>query len=186
MNGFVLALVAAAILIPKPDLAPQPGGGSGGGGGDPMPVAPNQRSLESVDGSPDSPFRDVPPSFHVEGVVRSAAGVPLAGVTVKMFSNGVVAGSTTTETDGSFEIEGTPELKESTNTTIWFQSLDPERYLDASAVLSVGSVARQRNLVPTCVPRIQITGTSARVEVTMMSAEEWQKELEQSGCLSAS
>jgi hypothetical protein len=186
MNGFVFVLIAAAIFVPQPSAAPRPSGGSGGGGGDAAPIVPNQRSFDNVDGNTNSPLREVPPTFHIEGVVRSLAGAPLSGVTVKMFSSGLVAGSATTDSDGSFQIEGTPDLKESTNTTLWFQSADPERYLDSSAVLSVGKVARERGLVPSCVPRIKVLGTSAQVEVTMMSADEWQKELEKSGCLSSS
>lgn len=186
MNGFVFALVAAVLFVPQPSAAPRPSGGSGGGGGDGVPIITNQRTFENVDGSVNSPLRDVPPTFHIEGVVRSLEGVPISGVTVKMFSSGLVAGSARTESDGSFKIEGNPVLKESTNTTLWFQSQDPERYLDTSAVLSLGKVARERGLVPACIPRIKVLGASAQVEVTMMSADEWQKELEKSGCLSSS
>ena len=66
---------------------------------------------------------------------------------------------------------------------IWFQSPDPRRLLDSHVVLYAGDVARDRKLFPECVQRVNFVGSTASVQVTMLSEEERFAALEKSGCL---
>lgn len=183
MSGRSL-LLSAILLVAAAASAPA---GPGGAGDVPTPVNPGipqeRRVLEDVTGSPITPGREAPAGIQVDGRVVTGSGAPLAGVLVKVFSNGVVTATERTDSDGSFAVRANPAVGGNNTTVLWFESPDPERYLDSQAVLHEGTVARELGLFPPCVQKTEIAGSNAQIEVTMMTLDERKAALEQSRCL---
>jgi hypothetical protein len=116
-------------------------------------------------------------------VVSDVAGNALAGIVVKMFTNGVLKANAKTDVDGSFEIEANPMSGGNNTTDLWFQSPDPDQFLDTNVVLASGKVARERNLFPECTQKVDLLGNFVEVEVKMMTQEERKNALVETKCL---
>jgi hypothetical protein len=156
----------------------------GGGSSTPSPGIPQERRIQQeIGGSTLNPTRDAPAGFQIDGTVADGSGSAMGGVLVKLFNNGVVAASAQTAADGSFRIEANPLLGGNNTSVLWIQSPDPERLLDAQAVLSEGSAARQAKLFPRCVQRVDVVGNQATVAVRLMTPDEAKASVEQSKCL---
>jgi len=168
-----LALVAAFAFAPPAPAAPP---GTSGGPGAPPPVP--RRDPGAL------PQQGQPAGLQVGGHVLDQGGSPLPGVVVKMFANGSIINSTTSNPDGGFEIEGNPQLGGNNTAVLWFQVPGSE-LLPSSVILSLGSVAAERHLYSDCTPRIQFLGNAARVEVTMMTLAQRNRAVQTSGCLGA-
>lgn len=176
-------LIALALVGTVGAAGAKEGGGSGGGS-TPDPGMPQERRIQDdIGGSTLNPTRDAEPAFQIDGAVADGSGRPLADVIVKLFNNGLVSASAQTATDGSFRIQADPALGGNNSSVLWFQSPDPERLLDAQAVLSEGSAAREAGLFPRCVPRVNIVGSQATVAVRLMTEDEAKAAVEQSKCL---
>lgn len=182
MSGRFVVLSSIALLAAGGAIA-----APGSTGDVPSPNNPGipqeRRILEDVSGSQVVPGREAPASLQVDGRVSTASGAPLGDVLVKVFSNGVVTATARTEPDGAFSVRANPPAGGNNTTVLWFESPDPDRYLDTEAVLAEGTVARDQKLFPECVQRIEIMGNNARLEVTMRTLDERRKALEESRCL---
>lgn len=180
-TAFALAL--ASLLVPSvapaaPGDAP-PGGGSSGGSG-----VPELRRIErGAPGQTVSPERLPGDSIRLEGRVVDGSGSPVAKVAVKLFADGALVGSTTTSPDGLFVLAANPMQSGKGSAVMWFQSPDPEIYLDASVVLWAADSARQHGLFPPCTQFVQSTQGIATVEVTMRSLDERKTAVVASKCL---
>jgi hypothetical protein len=164
----------AALLAPVAEApAAPPGGGGGSPGGTPGPARTGRDNLAQ---------RDAAPAMVVGGNVVSRSGQPIGGVVVKMFANGVILNSTTTNPEGSFEIEGNPSVGGNNTTVLWFESPGSDR-VSSSVILSLGDIAREQRLFPGCTPRLDFLGSTARVEVTMLTVDERNAAIRESGCL---
>jgi len=156
------------------------------GGATPNPGIPQERRVQQdIGGSTLIPSRDVPAGFQIDGTVADGSGAALSGVVVKLFNNGVVKASAQTAADGSFQIEANPAIGGNNTSVLWFQSPEPERLLDAEAVLSEGSAARENRLFPRCVQRVEILGNQATVAVRLMTLDEAKAAVGRSKCLEA-
>jgi hypothetical protein len=156
----------------------------GGGSSTPNPGMPQERRIQrDITTDPINPTREAQPSFLINGMVKDGSGNAMGNVLVKLFSNGIVAASAQTAADGSFRIEANPAVGGRNTSVIWVQSPDPERLLDAEALLSEGSAAREAGLFPRCVQRVDVLGNQATVAVTLMTLEELKAAVQESKCL---
>lgn len=158
-------------------------GGSGGGTTPNPGITEERRVQQDIGGSTLNPTREAEPGFQIDGTVTDGSGSPLGAVLVKMFSNGMLRASAQTAVDGSFRIEANPLIGGENSTVLWFQSPDPERLLDAQAILSEGKVAREKKLFPPCAQRVDVLGNHATVAVRLMTQDEMKAAVEQSKCL---
>jgi hypothetical protein len=131
------------------------------------------------------PLQGQSAAFRVGGKVVDRGGVPLDGVVVKMFANGMLVRSTETDRDGTFEIESDPQSGANDTTTLWFESPD-KALLPTSAILALGSVAAERHLFSPCTPRIRFLGDIARVDVTLLTPAQRNEELDRLDCVGSS
>jgi len=149
----------------------------------PNPGTPQERRLDSdVMGSTSTPNRAVPQGVQIEGRVLTRGGSPIGGVVVKLFSNGVVSASAKSAADGAFRLEANPASGGDDTTVLWFESPSDD-LLDAHAVLHESRQAKERKLFPDCVQRVTVAGSTAQVEVVLMTEAERLDDLKKSGCL---
>jgi hypothetical protein len=167
--------VAGAMTLIASETAAAPGGGSGGGSGG-APSSPSIRDPAAL------PREGESPAFRVGGKVVDRGGAALDGVVVKMFANGMLVGTTETDRDGSFEVEGNPQSGANDTTTLWFESPD-EGLLPTGVILGLGSVAAERHLFSACTPRLRFLGDLARIDVTMLTLAQRNEELSRANCV---
>jgi hypothetical protein len=185
----ILSIAALTGLVLGPGaeaIAASSGGGTSGGG---VPTDPGanimvQEKRISEDTQIDhTGMRDPTAAFQISGRVYNGSGEPMAGILVKMFTNGTIAAHAKTDVDGAFSIEANPMTGGNNTTDLWFESPDPEAILDSNVVLATGKVARERGLIPSCTQKVDILGSFAEVEVIMMTPDQRKESLEQSQCL---
>jgi hypothetical protein len=167
------------VLVHSPALAAAPGGGGGGGGGAGVPPGSARRDPGAL------PLQGESAGLQVGGKVVDRAGQPIAGIVIKMFANGMIIASETTDPEGGFEIEGNPQLGGNNTTMLWFEDRGGE-LVPTGVILALGSVAEDRDLYPDCTKKIDFLGNAARIEVTMLTLDQRNADVQQSDCLGAS
>lgn len=172
----IVALLTGA-LVSAASAAPPGGGGGGGSGG--TGTAPPRHSRRDPGALPQ---QGESAGLQVGGRVVDADGQPLGGIVVKMFANGMIISSATTTPDGSFEIEGNPQIGGNNTTTLWFQG-QGDRFLPTGVILALGSVAAEKKLYPDCTRTVDFLGNTARIEVTMMTLDQRNAVIQESDCL---
>jgi hypothetical protein len=176
--SFGFALAALLPLALSPAFAADTGGGGAGGGAGGGSILPPPSGNPTRD--PGNLGRQAAlPGLDLEGKVVDAAGAPVGGVRVKMFASGIIAGSTRTASDGTFRLEANPMRGERITTDLWFESPDPDQYIDVNVVLS----AARNGLFPPCTTRITTRPEGSVIEVTMLSADQMQEQLKRTECL---
>jgi hypothetical protein len=178
----VLILGALTVL---PGTAPvrAAGGGPGSGGGDVGGPVMDPRRNQDVSGDVTVAQRSPTAAVQLEGRAVDAGGKPLGGIVVKVFANGVLVASTKTEGDGTFLLDAHPMREPKGSAVIWFQSPDPERYVDASVVLWASKAAEAGRLFPECTQLLKTVGGTGKIEVTMRSVDERKLAVIESRCL---
>ena len=167
----------AMIALSAGSAGAAPGGGSSGGSTDGTGPTRIGRTAEGA-----TPLQGRTPGMQVSGQVVDRGGRALDGVVVKMFANGMISGSTTTDPEGAFYIEGDPTIGGNNTTVLWFESPGTE-LLPANVILSLGDVARERGLYPDCTPRIDFLGSATQVEVVLLTLKERNESVRESECL---
>jgi hypothetical protein len=177
-----IALAAALLPAPAVPLLAAPGGGGGSpGGGD--GGATLRDSGSNVSGDVPAAQRAASAAVQVDGRVVDGAGRPLGGIAVKVFADGVLTGSATTAADGFFALVTNPMESGKGSAVVWFQSPDPEAYVDSWIVLWVSDSAKQSGLFPPCTERVAGSRGTREVEITLRSADERRKVVVESKCL---
>jgi len=175
-------LLLGALVFPGSVRAA--GGSSGAGGATPPPSSTENRRVQNdTTQEPIMAQRVLPASVQLEGHVHTLANEPLAGLRVRLFSNGVALETVTTDADGAFLITANPPAGENNTSDLWIESPDPEKYIDVNVLLAAGRVAREQRLYSACTPEVKVTASGAAVEVTMFSIDEKKNALVQSKCL---
>lgn len=174
--------IALGLMLAASWARAAPGGDSPpAGGGDTTP----RRIQADVSGDLATPQRGQMPAVDVEGRVVDASGRPLGGVLVKAFADGLISGSATSDTDGSFRLAATlVETSGKGSAVLWFDSPRDE-HLDALVVLWTGDAAKAAGVFPPCTQILPVHGgrTIGKVEVTMRTADERRKAVAASECL---
>jgi hypothetical protein len=175
--------IACIVFLGVSGALAAPGGGDAppGGSGEPTP-----RRLENdVSGDVGTGQRGQAPTLDIEGKVLDAAGRPIEGVLVKAFADGLLSGSAKSAVDGSFRLAASlVETSGKGSAVLWFQSPHTE-HLDGQVVLWTGAAAGAQGLFPPCTQIAPIDGgrMTGRVEVTLRTADERQKDVAVSDCL---
>ncbi|MBZ0266891.1 carboxypeptidase-like regulatory domain-containing protein [bacterium] len=180
----ILPVVCGTALVALPGLTAAASGGSGGGAvgnvgtpGEPRRVQNDASSVLSA------ALRVLPESVRIEGKVHDKAGAPLEGIRVRLFWNGMSLEAVRTDVDGSFLLSQNPPAGDDDTTDLWIESPDPDRYVDVNVILLAGKSARDNNIFSACTAKVDITGTGAMVDVTMLSPDERKEMVQQSRCL---
>ena len=177
---------ALAILTVAASPASEPvldGGGVGSASGGGTTGMQNERAIRDVGADMNRSVLEGAANYDISGLVTDEAGNPLGSIPVKLFVNGRLSSSALTAADGSFNVT-THEMEGAhTTTMLWFQSPDPEAMLDATAVLTRGTVVKEKGLVPPCTPELSFVGNTASIEVVMRNLDQTQAMFEESGCL---
>ncbi len=176
----IALLVGVFALVPLVAAAAPPSSG----GSTPTPSNPESRRIQrDIGGDATLAQRGMPPAYSISGRVVETSESPLAGVVIKLFANGILEDSITSDGDGSFSIETNPLTTGDGSWILWFESPDPEKFLDTDVVVQAGKVARERGLFPPCVAQVTTIGGNATVVVTMMTPDERREIVTGSNCL---
>ena len=173
--------ICSLLLGSYPALAAGGGSTSSGSPTGGSPTA-DPRPHDDISGSPIVAQRGASVNVQLEGRVVDAAGNPLPGIVVKTFANGVLAGSSKTQGDGTFTLAAHPMREAKGSAVVWFQTPDAQRYLDTFVVLWAGKTAQDRHLFPECTPILKSIGNAANLEVTMRSVAERREAVIASKC----
>lgn len=185
MQRFLVSVALAGLVLAPGSLPAAPAGGTTGSSGfaTPPSMGSQKQRIERSTQESLTGQRDPDAAFQIGGRVYDGNGVPLSGVLVKMFTNGTLAAHARTDVDGAFSIAANPMSGGNNTTDLWFESPDPAKYLDSNVLLACGEVAREKNLFPRCTQKVEILGSFAEVEVTMMTPDERKESLAQTECL---
>jgi len=115
------------------------------------------------------------------GTVLDVTDHPLAGVQVKLFVDGQIQGSATTEGDGFYEFKAPFNPYEDTTALLWYVSSD-RTLVPKLLVIRESKVSQENGLISKCVPRATLTpGRQFRVYLFDMANRN--KDVAESNCL---
>ena len=146
---------------------------------------PTLRDRSNPAGDVITPQRLGDSAVGLEGTGIDSAGKPIAGVSVKLFADGMTVTAAVTEADGSFRLGANPMRRPNGSGVLWFQSPDAAKYVDASVVLWESTAAKEHGLFSECTRSLE--GSAAgQIEVTLRSVDEMQAVVVSSKCLGGS
>ena len=121
------------------------------------------------------------PEQMVVGDVKDSKGTPLGGVTVKLFADGRLTEIGHTTATGSYEMRLPLSVDRDETVVMWFISTT-EDLLPQSVVLKKSSRADRAKLFSNCTMEVKMR-PQMRVDVTLMSEDEFISSLKVKGCL---
>jgi hypothetical protein len=120
------------------------------------------------------------PRQFIVGKVTDIEGTGLRGTSVKLFANGELVESATTDPSGEYELDLPLNLEKDETVDVWFVPAT-DRYMMQCVVLKKSSVARQHRLFSSCVTEAPMH-PQMRVDVSLMTEEQSLASIKARGC----
>jgi hypothetical protein len=118
----------------------------------------------------------------ISGVVKDQDQNPLKDVAIKLFVEGVLVASTTTDGAGAYGMKYTIDVGKDKTVMLWYVA--PEtRWVPKAVVLHESKAAIASGTISPCVPRVQVK-PFLEFNLQMVDAQTRNKQIAQSGCLS--
>ncbi len=157
----VLALSSAASAVP-------PTGGE---------VPPEQSKAEQ----PPDFIRPVEGATSITGQVSDQNQNPMQGVKVKLFVDGLLVASATTDAAGSYALRYPIDVGKDKTVMLWYVA-DAAQWVPKSVVLHESRAAQAVGLISRCIPRV-VVKPFLEFNVQMVDVATRNRQLAQSGCL---
>jgi hypothetical protein len=158
-----ILVLAAAVVHAAPADSPDPGGGG----------APIGRAAQRAGFGGAS-------ETTITGLVTDSAGMPISGVTVKLYVGGLLLSEAEVDPDGGFEMNELVDYGSDVTIDLWFVPEDPELVME-NVLLKESNAAVQHELYSDCVPRVRLDPITD-VVVTILPLDERNERLTRRGC----
>jgi hypothetical protein len=117
----------------------------------------------------------------ITGLVTGKDGMPMDGVTVKLYVGGLLLSETEVEMDGAFEMTELIDYGSDVTIDLWFVPENPDLVME-NVLLKESSAAVAHELYSDCIPRVRLDPITD-VVVTMLDLDSRNERLARRNCV---
>jgi hypothetical protein len=117
----------------------------------------------------------------ITGLVTGKDGMPIDGVTVKLYVGGLLLSEAEVEVDGGFEMNELVDYGRDVTIGLWFVPEDPELVME-NILLKESSAAVEHQLYSDCIQRARLDPITD-VVVTLLDLDSRNERLARRGCI---